>query len=89
MLHRSVTALIGNSEAVAAELVQESGAPDKVGIIHNGIDVPRSIDPETLAAQRRMLGIPDDAFVIGVIANLIPYKGHADLLAALGAVRAA
>jgi len=87
VLHRSVTALIGNSSAVAAQLVAESGAPEKVGIIHNGIELPPPRDAAARAAQRRLLGIPDGAFVIGVIANLIAYKGHADLLAALGAVR--
>lgn len=86
-LHRSVTALLGNSSAVAAQLVEESGTPYKVGIIHNGVELPAPADAETRAGCRRALGIPADAFVIAVIANLIPYKGHADLLAALGAVR--
>lgn len=86
-LHRSVAALIGNSSAVAAQLVAESGAPEKVGIIHNGIELPPPCDAATRAAERRLLGIPDGAFVIGVIANLIAYKGHADLLTALGAIR--
>jgi hypothetical protein len=56
-------------------------------IIHNGTELPPPVDAETRARGRRALNIPDDAFVIAVIANLIPYKGHADLLAALGAVR--
>ncbi len=86
-LHDSVAALIGNSSAVAAQLVEESGAPEKVGIIHNGIDLPLPIGPEARAARRQALGIPADAFVLAVIANLIPYKGHADLLEALAAMR--
>src|SRR5690606_30322590 len=36
---------------------------------------------------RRQLGIPDAAVVFTMVANLIPYKGHADLLTALAAVR--
>jgi len=86
-LHRSVSALIGNSAAVAAQLVQECGYPEKVGVIHNGIELPPSPDRLARAARRRELGIPDDAFVIAVIANLFPYKGHADLFAALANVR--
>jgi glycosyltransferase involved in cell wall biosynthesis len=86
-LHRSVAALIGNSTAVAAELVAESGMPRKVGIIHNGLALPPQVDPATRGAWRRDLGLPADAFVIAVIANLIAYKGHADLLTALGAIR--
>jgi glycosyltransferase involved in cell wall biosynthesis len=86
-LHRSVKALIGNSSAVAAQLIAESGTSEKVGIIHNGIELPPPVDAETRSARRRALGIADETFVIAVIANLIPYKGHADLLAALGTVR--
>ena len=82
-LHRSTNALIGNSSAVAAQLVQECGHPEKVGVIHNGIEVPPLPDRQARAACRRELGIPEDAFVIAVIANLIPYKGHADLFTAL------
>ena len=86
-LHRSTDALIGNSSAVAAQLIQECGDPEKVGVIHNGIELPALIERETRAACRRELGIPENAFVIAVIANLIPYKGHADLFAALANVR--
>jgi glycosyltransferase involved in cell wall biosynthesis len=86
-LHHSVDALIGNSQAVAAQLVEESGTPWKVGVIHNGVDPPPPIDGEIRAARRRELDIPSDAFVMVITANLIPYKGHADLLDALGAIR--
>ncbi|HET7847661.1 MAG TPA: glycosyltransferase [Pseudolabrys sp.] len=86
-LHRSVAALIANSTAVAEQLMDESGAPRKVGIIRNGIDVPPIVSIEARAARRRELGIPDDCIVFAVVANLIPYKGHADLLSALGGLR--
>jgi glycosyltransferase involved in cell wall biosynthesis len=87
-LHRSVAGLIANSGAVAAQLVAESGAPQKVGVIHNGIEMPPFISAEARAARRRALEIPADSFVIATIANLIPYKGHVDLLAALDTARA-
>ena len=70
-LHRSAKALVGNSSAVAAQLVQECGKPEKVGVIHNGIDLPTPPGPQARAIRRRELGIPQDAFVIAVIANLI------------------
>ena len=82
-LHHSTNALIGNSSAVAAQLIQECAHPEKVGVIHNGIDVPPLPDRQARAACRLELGIAENAFVIAVIANLIPYKGHADLFAAL------
>jgi glycosyltransferase involved in cell wall biosynthesis len=86
-LHRSVNALIGNSSAVAAQLIAECGDPDRVGVIHNGIEVLPSPGQQARVARRRELAIPEDAFVIATVANLIPYKGHADLLAALAIVR--
>jgi glycosyltransferase involved in cell wall biosynthesis len=86
-LHRWVDALIGNSTAVAAQLVDECSQPGKVGVIHNGIELPPVPTPERRNARRSELGIPANAFVIAVIANLIPYKGHEDLLEALAQVR--
>ncbi len=86
-LHRSVDALVGNSSAVAAQLVAECGDSRKVGVIYNGIELPAPPDLQARKARRRALDIPDDAFVIASVANLIPYKGHADLLAALASVR--
>ena len=86
-LHRSMNALIGNSSAVAAQLIAECGDPDKVGVIHNGIELSPPPGPQTRTARRRELDIREDAFVIAIIANLIPYKGHADLLAALASAR--
>jgi glycosyltransferase involved in cell wall biosynthesis len=86
-LHGHVDALIGNSTEVAAQLVEECGEPQKVGVIHSGIELQQLSTPEHRNACRRALGIAAEAFVIAVIANLIPYKGHDDLLDALGQVR--
>ncbi len=86
-LHRSMNALIGNSSAVAAQLIAECGDPDKVAVIHNGIELSPPPEQQARMARRRELGIPEDAFVIATVANLIPYKGHADLLAALASIR--
>jgi glycosyltransferase involved in cell wall biosynthesis len=86
-LHRYTNALIGNSSAVAAQLVAECGNLDKVGVIHNGIELAPRPEPATRVARRRELDIPEDAFVIATIASLIPYKGHSDLLAAMASAR--
>ncbi len=84
-LHRRTHAVLGNSAAVARELRGEGVAPDRLGVIHNGVD------PAPYAggggAARGALGIAADALVLVVVANLIAYKGHADLLDALGAIR--
>jgi len=85
-LHRATRALLANSTAVADELAAESGDRRKVGVIHNGIEIPPAVSPEKQQGLRRELGIPTDAFALAVIANLAVYKGHADLLAALAGI---
>jgi len=87
-LHRRMTALLGNSQAVVDELVNEAGDNRKIGLIHNGVVVPPPIDEHSRALQRTRLDLPADAFVMMIVANLIHYKGHSDLLNALGLVAA-
>ncbi len=86
ILHRRMAALLGNSKAVVDELVVEAGDRRKIGLIHNGVTVAQLARDETRAAQRAVLGIPADAFVMVIVANLFHYKGHADLLDALGTI---
>lgn len=85
-LHQATRALLANSTAVADELATECGDRRKVGVIHNGIEIPPAVSPEKQQALRCQLGIPTDAFALAVIANLAVYKGHADLLAALAGI---
>lgn len=57
----------------------------KIEIIANGID-SKPFDPAERADLRRSFrtlhGIPDDAVVIGTIGELIPLKGHRDIVLA-------
>jgi glycosyltransferase involved in cell wall biosynthesis len=86
-LHQRMDALLGNSRAVVQDLLDEGAPPDRVRLIYNGIDAERFVTGEVRAARRRALrtelGLPDDQVVLTCVANLFPYKGHADLLAAL------
>lgn len=86
-LHRFTDRLLGNSAAVVNELVAECGTPAKVVMIHNGIEMPPPVSAEQRIAMRGELGIAPDAFVMAVSANFIAYKGHRDLLEALGILR--
>jgi glycosyltransferase involved in cell wall biosynthesis len=88
LLHRRMTALLGNSQAVVDELVSETGNRRKIGLIHNGVALPPRVDERSRALQRARLDLPGDAFVMVIVANLIHYKGHFDLLDALGLVAA-
>ena len=85
-LHGRITAVIGNSEAILSELRGEGVPAARLHLIRNGIDLGLFGQIDRRAA-RAALGIPETALVMITVANLIPYKGHADLLAALDRVR--
>lgn len=90
MLHRSMNAVLANSRAVARELRDLEGvSPERLGLIYNGIDVSRFDKKESDCDRTRLaLGVSRSAIVLAIVANLIPYKGHADLLDALGILKA-
>ncbi|MDS4016638.1 MAG: glycosyltransferase [Candidatus Accumulibacter sp.] len=91
-LHRRMDALLGNSQAVVRDLLDEGAPPERVRLIYNGIDVGRfaagGARLERRHALRAELGLPDDRVVLACVANLFLYKGHADLLAALASLGA-
>jgi glycosyltransferase involved in cell wall biosynthesis len=86
-LHRRMDALLGNSRAVVQDLLDEGAPPDRVRLIYNGIDAGRFAAGGARLERRQALcaelGLPDDRVVLTCVANLIHYKGHADLLDAL------
>ncbi len=83
---RSMRLVMVNSAAIQAQLVGEGVAPERIRIIYNGLDLDRLRCGEGRQETRAALGIPEAALVIIVVANLIPYKGHADLLDGLAGV---
>lgn len=86
-LHGHTAVLLGNSSAVVAELRAECDEVEKIGLIHNGIEIAAAVDVGTRQRVRERLGLPADSFVLAVNANLIPYKGHRDLFAALDLIK--
>jgi glycosyltransferase involved in cell wall biosynthesis len=74
--------------AVAAEAIRERGLDArKVVTIPNGVDV-EEWDPARYSREesRSELGLGPDEPAVGVVANLSPVKGHADLLLAAARV---
>ncbi|MBC8791935.1 MAG: hypothetical protein C6Y20_10030 [Tagaea sp. CACIAM 22H2] len=69
-------AVLGNSAAVTAQLIEEGAPRDRVHLIRNGIDLARFANPRPVPRSA-------DKVVIACVANLIPYKGHVDLIDAL------
>jgi len=87
-LHKRQQAIVGNSRAVINELIEKEGVPEeKTRLIYNGIDVFEFANIENRQSTRRELGINSNEIVLCIVANLIPYKGHADLIDALAIIR--
>jgi glycosyltransferase involved in cell wall biosynthesis len=85
----SIHRLIVPSAAIAAKVRAEGRGAAEITVVPNGVDLDR-FSPhrsnQDLAGVRAALGIPPDAFLIGVVARLEPEKGHRHLLEALPAI---
>jgi glycosyltransferase involved in cell wall biosynthesis len=75
--------IVVNSEAGRAVHVRQGYRPEKFMVIPNGFDLNRfSPRPDLRSEVRAELGLPQDAFVIGMVANWRAIKGHAVFLQA-------
>jgi glycosyltransferase involved in cell wall biosynthesis len=80
---RSADRVIGHSHVVAQELADCGVNRERLSIIHNGIEL--TADPKQRLEFRSIHGWGEETTVFVVLANLIPYKGHAELIQALSA----
>ena len=86
-LHKGMDVILGNSNAVAHQLRDLENVPDtKLNVIYNGIETAH-ISDEEIAKSKDDLGIKPGEMILVIVANLIPYKGHRDLLEALALVK--
>ncbi len=85
-LHRRMRVCVANSQAVLSNLLEEGVPKSRTRLIYNGVDMPVLSGNEVRRALRARYGIAPGDFVIISVANLIPYKGHEDLIHALGQV---
>ncbi len=85
LLHPRMDAILGNSQAIVDDLIAKEGCPERqVRLIYNGIRLsPLAVTREE---ARAALGLGERTFVMTMIANLFPYKGHRDLIAALARI---
>jgi glycosyltransferase involved in cell wall biosynthesis len=87
-LHPKVTAVVANSAVVMSQLEQEEGVPiSRLKLIYNGINLGAFTSTRQRRDSRESLGISNNALVMIMIANIIPYKGHRDLLYALDQIK--
>jgi glycosyltransferase involved in cell wall biosynthesis len=85
--HRRMSAVIGNSRSVVQQLSAE-GIPDsKLYLLYNGVDLPVFGTQMSEKTARDRLGLSSSALVFVIVANLIPYKGHRDLLRAFARIK--
>ncbi len=58
--------------------------PDRIRIIHNGVDTHRFVpSTETHDRVRRDLGVPRDAILIGSVGRMVPIKDYSTMLRAM------
>lgn len=73
------TWVVAISGCVAEALQRDGVPPEKVRIIHNGLD-PDEWSPHPPGplrnTLRNSLGLPEDAFVFGCVGQLVPWKNH-------------
>lgn len=86
-LHRRMDVLLGNSMRVLQDLVDEGAPPDRLRLIYNGVSTSDCAERSNTDELRSRFGIDVEDVVFVVVANLIPYKGHADLIKAFGSVK--
>ena len=80
-LARRATWVIAISGCVAERLQHDGVAPEKIRVIHNGLD-PDEWHPRERSQLRSSLAIPEDAFVFGCVGQLVPWKNHAAFIEA-------
>lgn len=87
-LHKHMDALLTNSLAAAHNLRQETSTSEQLGLIYNGIQQTQFKRQNNAQREaREALAIPSDTLVLVMVANLIPYKGHIDLIQAASQVK--
>lgn len=86
-LHPRMDAICGNSKAVLENLKEEGVDLQRLRLIYNGKKVEYGRKLADRGIARAELGLSKDALLFVIVANLIPYKGHSDLISALGLIK--
>jgi len=86
-LHRKVSMATGNSQAVINQLLAEGFRRDQVRLIYNAANTTPFVVVKSRRQTRERLNLTADALVLILVANLISYKGHLDLLQALSGIK--
>lgn len=88
-LNRRLCAFVAVSQYIAASLIRLGVPPEKVCYVHNGVaidELPGEKPDNWSAELKKDEGAP---VVIGIVGQIGEWKGHDDLVAALGELRKA
>lgn len=85
-IHRYMNIVLGNSLSVNEQLIHEGINKNKIGLIYSGVEVGTPLNMKDRQDARIKLNIGRNTLVFLMVANLIPYKGHKDLLDAFGLI---
>jgi glycosyltransferase involved in cell wall biosynthesis len=85
-LHAKMRVLIANANPVRAQLIAEGAPPGRTLVLYSGVDLAQLASVTDRQSGRGRFSLAPDTLVIAIVANLIPYKGHADLIEALGRI---
>lgn len=83
---KRAAAILGNSRAVMHDLAGEGHDPSRFALIYNGVPPVGEIVPRGVLRVREGWG--DSEIAITIVANLLVYKGHLDLIDAIGRLSA-
>ncbi len=86
--YRPFCKVIAISEAIACVLREAGLDDDRLTVIRDAVDTERFMAPADQEAFRAEFGLSDADFVVAVIAQLIPRKGHLYLLEAVAKLKA-
>ena len=73
---RTLHGAIATDDSAADALEAEAVRRERIKTIYNGAPALRELSEAEKNEQRLVLGIPDDAFVVGIFARVEPVKDH-------------
>ena len=85
-LWRRACRVIAISDAVASVLRADGISPDRIVVVHSGVDLEAAAAARPIGLRRR-LGIPDHAPLAAHLGALVPHKDQATMLRAAGVLR--
>ncbi len=63
------------------------GSAEKMKVIYSGVEIEKFSLPRDKISQRRALGLPEEAKIIGCVGRMVPVKGHVHFLEAARVVK--